>query len=122
MEEKWRYDGKVWDFIDMIKWCIVARELAEENADNLIDVLKSPEKVKQKACALGLSDRAVAEEILSIGEKTRRLFRDFDEEEGKTVEERPELFLSGRKPRNMQEVFWIIDSNCGVLDEKDGND
>ena len=109
-KQEWKYNGSVWDFIDMVKWSVVAQYLVRKERDDVVDILRNPEDIKKFAEQMGITDRAMADELRRIGEKAERLFLDFDKAEGKKIVERPELFQSHRKPRNMQEVLWIIDS------------
>ena len=110
IEQNWEYSGSVWDFIDMVKWSLVAQHLAGEERDDMLEILKNPDNTERAAQELGITDRTLVEEMRRIGEKAEKLFLDFDKAEGKEVVDRPELFKSHRKPRDMREVFWLIDS------------
>ena len=109
---EWKYDDTLWDFIDMIKWCIVGLKLLDDDNDDLLEILRNPKLVEKEALTFGLTDRVAAEEILRIGEKANNLFLEFDKVEGEKVNERPEVFRMERKPRNLLEVLWKINSRC----------
>ena len=110
MKEKnanWRYTGSIWDAIDLFKGWIAAWNISKNDADNILKLLKTSERVQQKAEALGLSDRVAAREILRIGQRAERLFLEFDKAEGATVTERPEIFQTGYMPKDLQEELWL---------------
>lgn len=65
--KNWRWNGSVWDFMATIQWALVCHELGVQQRPNLAKVITSPERVAAEAEKLGLTEEAIAEEMIWIG-------------------------------------------------------
>lgn len=63
----WRWNGTIWDFVAVIQWALVYREVGLQKRPDFATIMSSPELVKEEAVKLGITEEAIVREMLRIG-------------------------------------------------------
>lgn len=81
---EWKYDGTLWDFIEIVQWSLVMREVMDHKKDELWTIMASPELVRNAADEYGITYQAVADEMVRCGRDAQtmlELIRGFENDE-----------------------------------------
>lgn len=62
----WRWEGSIWDFLGSVSWCMVVRE-ASRKGELSSSILTNPKNTEDKAEEYGISNVALAKEMVRIG-------------------------------------------------------
>ena len=64
MMEKWHFDGNPLEFLWMVKWAILMRELYKEKHPDTLDILLDTKKAEDALDQRGITDQAMTLEML----------------------------------------------------------
>jgi hypothetical protein len=67
MQEEWKFDGSMWEFIDIMKWSLVVREARRRGEENCFEIMCTPELIEIKSEEYGITVPRIAEEMVRIG-------------------------------------------------------
>ena len=74
MEQKeWQWTGSLWSFIEIVQWALVFHKLGIEKPQKWNEIMASPELVLSKAEEYGMTQRAVAIEMIKCGNAAIKL-------------------------------------------------
>lgn len=65
--QEWRWEGGLWDFIEIVQWAFVFHRLGREQPDGWNDIVSSPERVRSAADGYGMTYQAIAREMVRCG-------------------------------------------------------
>lgn len=76
--EKWRWNGSIWDFAEVVQWALVFRQLSKDTTAGWSNMVSDPKMIEQKADEYGIALRAVTSEMLRIGDSLKRMYEIID--------------------------------------------
>ena len=68
--QAWHFDGSIWEFVKVVQWALVFRQLIIE--DRIMDWSEigcNEKKLKQAAAAYGITYRNISEDMKEISQK-----------------------------------------------------
>lgn len=68
--EKWHFNGSIWEFVKVVQWALVFRQLIID--DRIMDwseIGSNEKKLKQTAAAYGITYRNISEDMKEISQK-----------------------------------------------------
>jgi uncharacterized coiled-coil DUF342 family protein len=77
--EEWKFDGSVWEFIDIMKWSLVVREARKRCEENYGEIMTNPALIESKSEEYGITIPKIAEEMVRIGGDMIELLKAADE-------------------------------------------
>ena len=63
-DSDWKWNGTLWDFVEIIQLAMVVRDVGKTNGD--LDIISDPKRVLEYAYDHGITRRAVIREMLRI--------------------------------------------------------
>jgi len=75
MNDNWKFDGTIWDFIETIQWALVIREASKRNDPDIGIIMTTPNLIFRKADEYGITREAIISEMLTIGATARNLLK-----------------------------------------------
>lgn len=86
MNETWKFNGSMWEFIDIVKWSLVVREAIKRGEENYFDIMRKQELIESKSEEYGITIPRIAEEMVRIGGDMIELLKVADETRRKNSE------------------------------------
>ena len=79
--KEWHFDGNPLEFLWMVRWAILLRELYKEKHPDPLDILLDTKKAESALIQHGITEKAITLEMLDNGFQLIAMFR--SEEDGK---------------------------------------
>jgi hypothetical protein len=87
MEDMWKFDGSMWDFLEYMLWYLVVEEAKKRGEENIGKLMITPELIRSKGDEYGITFKAIAYEMVRIGGNAVRLLELADKLEEKRRKE-----------------------------------
>lgn len=80
LDSDWRWDGTLWDFVDIVQWAMVFHTVAKNHEPDAWKIVSDRKLVRDYEDAHGITRRSVVSEMLRIGKDGANMFWAIDEE------------------------------------------
>lgn len=97
--EEYKFDGNAYEFLGIMKWSLVARQMQKENRKDRFDVLTNPDKVEEAAEEYGMDDYALIKELIRMTDELKNT----EFYERKSLVEDLLQFVEAREEKEMNE-------------------
>ena len=69
----WEYNGTISDFMHLIRWALVFQELAGEDNEEILDIIRDRGRLQEYALSRGMTLRAITDEMLVVAAATTEM-------------------------------------------------
>lgn len=69
--EEYKFDGNAYDFLWLMKWSLVARQMLKENRKGHFSILTDSEKVQEAAEEYGMDDFVLINELIRLTDELK---------------------------------------------------
>ena len=76
----WKYKGDTMSMINNIQWTFTVDAMMDKDHDRLMKIMNNNEKMKQAAEEYGITEMAVAKEMIRLGRKAVQILKDQNDE------------------------------------------
>ena len=76
----WKYKGDTMSMIHNIQWTFTVDAMMDKDHDRLMKIMNNNEKMKQAAEEYGITEMAVAKEMIRLGRKAVQILKDQNDE------------------------------------------
>ena len=74
--KQWKFDGNEVDFIELVQWAMVLRQLTKDGVKEAFWIVMSPSKVERYSRKYGMSFGAISDEMMRIAKEIDKGLRD----------------------------------------------
>lgn len=100
LDSDWRWDGTLWDFVEIVQWAMVFHTVAKNNEPDAWKAVSDPKLVREYEDKHGITRRAVVSEMLRIGNDGANMFWAIDEEKQRQRRDRAKGAVTDDEHRN----------------------
>ena len=76
-DSDWKWDGTLWDFVEIVQWAMVVRDVGKHNGN--LDIISDPKRALDYAYDHGITRRAVVREMQRIAKDGANMLWAIDE-------------------------------------------
>lgn len=69
--EEYRFDGSACEFLEAMKYILIARQMYKDNRKDLLDVLTNPDKVEEVSDEYGMDDYVLIKELIRMTDELK---------------------------------------------------
>ena len=77
-EKDWKWDGSLWEFLEIVQWTLVTRQLGKDQPEGWSKMITNPQMIDMKAEEYGITLRAINDEMYRISQDGKRMFELLD--------------------------------------------